>query len=150
MELKNVVPWGRSFDEYKEIFSLTEVDLKKSILGCSDGPASFNAELSGRGGKVVSVDPTYRFSTEQLKNRISEVYDEIMPQMHLNKEKYIWSSIPSVEELGKIRISTMNKFLDDYDIGKEENRYVDGSLPVLNFNDKEFDLALCFSFFVSL
>lgn len=115
MELKNVVPWGRSFKEYKEIFSLTEVDLKKSILGCGDGPASFNAELSAQGGDVVSVDPTYRFSAEQLQNRISEVYDEVMPQMHLNKEKYIWDSIPSVEELGNIRMSAMNEFIADYD-----------------------------------
>ena len=146
MELKNVVPWGRSFDEYKEIFSLTQVDLKKSILGCGDGPASFNTELSAQGGKVVSVDPTYRFSTKQLKNRISEVYDEVMPQMHLNKEKYIWDSIPSVEELGNVRMSAMDKFIVDYDKGKEEGRYVEASLPNLNFKDKQFDLALCSHF----
>ena len=146
MELKNVVPWGRSFEEYKEIFSLTQVDLKKSILGCGDGPASFNTELSAQGGKVVSVDPTYRFSAEQLKNRISEVYDEVMPQMHLNKEKYIWDSIPSVEELGNVRMSAMDKFIVDYDKGKEEGRYVEASLPNLNFKDKQFDLALCSHF----
>ena len=146
MELENVVPWGRSFEEYKEIFSLTEVDLKKSIVGCGDGPASFNAELSAQGGKVVSVDPTYRFSTEQLQNRISEVYDEVIPQMHLNKEKYIWDSISSVEELGKIRMSAMNKFIADYDSGKAEGRYVEASLPNLKFEDKQFDLALCSHF----
>ena len=146
MELKNVVPWGRSLEEYKEIFSLTEADLKKSILGCGDGPASFNAELSAQGGNVVSIDPTYRFSTEQLQNRISEVYDEVMPQVHLNKEKYIWDNIPSVEELGNIRMSAMNKFIADYDIGKEEGRYIEASLPNLEFKDKQFDFALCSHF----
>ena len=146
MELKNVVPWGRTLEEYKEIFSLTEVDLKKSILGCGDGPASFNAELSAQGGKVVSIDPTYRFSTEQLQSRISEVYDEIIPQMHLNKEKYIWGNIPSVEVLGNIRMSAMNKFITDYDIGKEEDRYIEASLPNLEFKDKQFDLSLCSHF----
>jgi hypothetical protein len=146
VELEDVVPWGRSFDEYKEIFSLTETDLKKSILGCGDGPASFNAQLSAQGGRVVSIDPTYRFTAKQLQNRISEVYDEIIPQMHINKEKYIWSSIPSVEELGSIRMSAMDKFLADYDGGKEESRYVEASLPNLNFIDKQFDLALCSHF----
>jgi len=102
VKLKNVVPWGRSFEEYKEIFSLTEKDLLKTILGCGDGPASFNADLSFKGGKVVSVDPTYCFNTEQLKSRIAEVYDEVMPQMQINKDKYLWESISSVEELGKI------------------------------------------------
>jgi hypothetical protein len=146
VELKNVVPWGRSFEEYKEIFSLTEVDLKKSILGCGDGPASFNTELSAQGGKVVSIDPTYHFNGEQLKNRILEVYAEIMPQMHLNKDQYIWASISSVEELGNIRMSAMDKFISDYDSGKEEHRYVEASLPNLNFKDKQFDLALCSHF----
>jgi hypothetical protein len=146
VELEDVVPWGRSFDEYKEIFSLTETDLKKSILGCGDGPASFNAQLSAQGGRVVSIDPTYRFTAKQLQNRISEVYDEIIPQMHINKEKYIWSSIPSVEELGSIRMSAMDKFFADYDGGKEESRYVEASLPNLNFIDKQFDLALCSHF----
>ena len=146
MELKNVVPWGRSFEEYQAIFSLTEADLKKSILGCGDGPASFNAELSAQGGKVVSVDPTYHFSTEQLQNRISEVYREIMPQMYLNKDKYIWDSIPSVEELGNIRMAAMSKFIADYDAGKKEGRYIEASLPNLKFKDKQFELALCSHF----
>ena len=146
MELKNVVPWGRSFEEYQAIFSLTEADLKKSILGCGDGPASFNAELSAQGGKVVSVDPTYHFSTEQLQNRISEVYREIIPQMYLNKDKYIWDSIPSVEELGNIRMAAMNKFIADYDAGKKEGRYIEAALPNLKFKDKQFELALCSHF----
>jgi len=146
MELKNVVPWGRSFEEYQAIFSLTEADLKKSILGCGDGPASFNAELSAQGGKVVSVDPTYHFSTEQLQNRISEVYREIMPQLYLNKDKYIWDSIPSVEELGNIRMAAMSKFIADYDAGKKEGRYIEASLPNLKFKDKQFELALCSHF----
>jgi len=146
MELKNVVPWGRSFEEYQAIFSLTEADLKKSILGCGDGPASFNAELSAQGGKVVSVDPTYHFSTEQLQNRISEVYREIMPQMYLNKDKYIWDSIPSVEELGNIRMAAMSKFIADYDAGKKEGRYIEAALPNLKFKDKQFELALCSHF----
>lgn len=143
MELENVVPWGRSIEEYKVIFSLSEADLKKSILGCGDGPASFNAELTALGGKVVSVDPTYQFNSEQLQIRISEVYDEVIPQMHLNKEKYIWKSIPSVDALGKIRMSAMRKFLEDYDDGKEEGRYIHDSLPQLNFKNLQFELALC-------
>ena len=146
MELKNIVPWGRSLEEYKEIFSLTEIELKKNILGCGDGPASFNAEFSAQGGTMVSVDPIYHFNAEQIQNRISEVYDEIMPQMYLNKDKYIWDSITSVEELGNRRMSAMGKFISDYDSGKDDGRYVEASLPNLNFKDKQFDLALCSHF----
>ena len=143
MELKNVVPWGRSFQEYREIFNLTEADLDKSILGCGDGPASFNSELTLRGGRVTSIDPTYLFSADALQSRIAEVYQEIMPQAEKNKEMYIWENIPSVEALGKIRMNAMNKFIADYETGKSEGRYIPESLPNLSFNDKSFDLALC-------
>jgi hypothetical protein len=68
--LTDVVPWGRSFDEYVAMFHLADADLARSILGCGDGPASFNAELTRRGGRVVSADPIYRFSADQIRSRI--------------------------------------------------------------------------------
>mgnify|MGYP001151519090 CR=1 FL=1 len=60
--LDTVVPWGRSFDEYVAMFSLSERDLRLPILGCADGRASFNAVLTRRGGNVISVDPICVFS----------------------------------------------------------------------------------------
>jgi hypothetical protein len=53
--LDKVVPWGRSYDEYVAMFDLTSSDLKLRVIGCGDGPAGFNAELTRRGGTVVSV-----------------------------------------------------------------------------------------------
>jgi hypothetical protein len=44
--LERVVPWGRSFDEYRRMFVLSSDDLRLRILGCADGPASFNAEAT--------------------------------------------------------------------------------------------------------
>jgi hypothetical protein len=49
MKLDEIVPWGRSLAEYQLMFSLTEADLSRDILGCGDGPASFNAEMTDRG-----------------------------------------------------------------------------------------------------
>lgn len=42
VKLDSVVPWGRSYEEYVRMFSLSEEDIRKLILGCGDGPASFN------------------------------------------------------------------------------------------------------------
>jgi hypothetical protein len=39
--LDNVVPWGRSFDEYRYIFSLTEEDLKKMIVTTQQGERKY-------------------------------------------------------------------------------------------------------------
>lgn len=143
MKLENIVPWGRSFDEYREIFSLTDSDLSKYILGCGDGPACFNADLSAAGGRVVSVDPSYCFNADQFRSRIDEVYEQIMPQMQINKDRYIWKSIASVEVLGEIRKQAMEKFLIDFEQGKTDQRYIEASLPRLDFEDQQFDLALC-------
>lgn len=78
MELAKVIPWGRSFKEYRAMFSLSDVDIEKTILGCGDGPASFNAELTESGGCIVSVDPVYQFNANDIRARIANVYPEVI------------------------------------------------------------------------
>lgn len=140
---RDIKPWGRSFNEYVRMFNLTSADLKRKIIGCGDGPASFNAELTERGGNVISVDPIYIFSADQIRHRIHEIYNDIIDQTQENQNKFIWQEIGSVEKLGKIRMSAMKKFLNDFSGGVIQKRYIPGELPFLPFNDKEFDLALC-------
>jgi hypothetical protein len=144
--LEKVVPWGRSFDEYLAMFALTEEDLGKRFLGCGDGPASFNCMMKRRGGYVVSADPIYRFSAEEIRSRINETYEEVMEQTRKNKDEFVWRHISSVDELGKVRMSAMDDFLSDYAAGLKEGRYINASLPVLPFADREFDIALCSHF----
>ncbi len=56
-KLDSVVPWGRTMDEYREMFLLAEEDMKKKIAGFGDGPACFNAEATRIGTDVTSYDP---------------------------------------------------------------------------------------------
>lgn len=141
--LENIVPWGRSFDEYVAMFALSETDLRERILGCGDGPASFNALLTRQGGHVLSVDPLYRFSTKDIEKRIDETFATVMEQTQKNNHEFIWTSIKSVDELGVLRMTAMEKFLSDYPQGIEQGRYVDGALPKLPFMDMAFNLAVC-------
>ncbi|MBL0700275.1 MAG: hypothetical protein JJV92_05280 [Desulfosarcina sp.] len=145
-ELEKVVPWGRSFEEYASIFSLTINDLNKEILGCSDGPASFNIEMKRNGRVCTSVDPIYQFTDVEIKKRITESFDEVLSQTRKNKNEFIWKNIKSVEELGKTRKNAMEQFLADFELGKKENRYIAGALPRLNLKNQQFDLALCSHF----
>ena len=145
-ELKQVVPWGRSFEEYASMFSLTDNDLNNKILGCSDGPASFNAQMKKNGQVCISVDPIYKFTAEGIEKRIDESFDEVLSQTRKNKNEFIWQNIKSVEELGKIRKNAMCQFLADFELGKKENRYIAGELPKLKFKNQQFDLALCSHF----
>jgi len=143
MKLKEIVPWGRSFREYRDMFLLKDDDLQKTILGCGDGPAAFNAELTKAGGKVVSTDPVYRFSVDQIRSRVRDVYPEIMSEVSKNPDDYIWDSIRNARQLAQVRMDAMELFFDDYEQGKKAGRYIDASLPQLPFESNAFDLALC-------
>src|SRR3989338_1966543 len=140
--LYKVVPWGRSYDEYVSMFDLTENDLVLRILGCGDGPAAFNSALTKRGGNVISIDPIYVFDAAQIKSRVSDTYETVITQMRKNKNDYVWGAIPSVEQLGNVRMSAMETFLADFEIGKQEGRYIAGELPSLPFESGRFDIAL--------
>lgn len=144
--LEKVVPWGRTFDEYVTLFALDSDDLGKTILGCGDGPASFNATLTSRGGSVVSIDPIYQFAEDEIARRIDETYEIVMEQTRQNADEFVWSHIRSIEELGQLRMGAMHDFLADYPQGKSTGRYIKGELPKLPFPDDAFDLALCSHF----
>lgn len=147
MELKNIVPWGRSLEEYRQMFLLSENDLKSKILGCGDGPSSFNYEATSLGGDIISIDPIYKYSEKDIKQRIIETSKEVIEQLRINKDKYVWKNIKSVEALYDIRTNSMDNFLRDYERGKSEGRYIYNTLPDLSsFTDKSFDIVLCSHF----
>jgi hypothetical protein len=141
--LQEVVPWGRSFDEYWRMFGLLDEDLRRRILGCGDGPASFNVEARARGAAVISCDPIYQWEAASIRERIAATYDLILEQTRRNADEFVWDSIGSVEALGQLRLAAMEMFLDDYGLGKAQGRYVACELPALPFTDSSFDLALC-------
>src|SRR5437867_2688281 len=95
---EEAVPWGRSFDEYRRMFDLTAEDLGKAILGCADGPASFNAEMCAqrRRRRVISCDPLYQFTKDQIRTRIDATYDTVIGQTHENRDKFVWDVITSI------------------------------------------------------
>ena len=87
MELSSIVPWGRSYGEYCRMFSLSERDLEGHILGCGDGPASFNAELTQNGGRIMSFDPIYKFSADEIRGRIQRVYPGMIAELARNAQQ---------------------------------------------------------------
>lgn len=143
LKLEKVVPWGRSVDEYIKMFNLTPDDLRLKILDCAAGPASFNAEMTGKGYSVISCDPIYQFTGEEISRRIEETYPAIMAGVEENRDSYVWQDIQSPAHLGQVRMAAMQQFLLDFPVGLRTGRYVFGELPVLPFQTGEFDLALC-------
>jgi hypothetical protein len=141
--LENVVPWGRSLDEYVRMFDLAESDLESRILDCGGGPASFNVEMHRRGRSVVSCDPIYRFSAADISRRIDETHDTILQKTAETRDRFLWHEMKSPEHVGQIRMAAMKQFLEDLSLGLAEGRYRVAELPALPFRDREFDIALC-------
>ncbi|MBX3012276.1 MAG: hypothetical protein KF832_12250 [Caldilineaceae bacterium] len=142
MTLDQVVPWGRSFAEYQLMFDLSPQVLRGKILGCGDGPASFNAELTAHGGDVISVDPIYAFSGAQIEERVRATYQTVVAQVQQSLDDYVWTRFRDPLELGEHRLAAMRDFLADYAAGQAEGRYQPQTLPTLAFADESFDLAL--------
>ncbi|MCG9790920.1 hypothetical protein [Flavobacterium algicola] len=148
-ELKNVVPWGRSLNEYKLLFNLDDLDLNKKIISFGDGPASFNSEMHELNKVVISIDPIYKFSKKEIEVQITETKFAVIEQMKLNQDSYNWKHIKNIEELECIRMGAMNKFLVDFELGRNQKRYIDHELPELtSYDDLEFDIGLSSHFLI--
>jgi hypothetical protein len=141
--LDQIVPWGRSFEEYERMFALGGADLASRMLGCADGPASFNAEATRRGLRVVSCDPLYHWDAGPIRDRIEATFDIVVEQTRRNAGEFVWdTAIASVDDLSRVRMDAMEVFLADYESGRRQGRYIDAELPALPFADQQFDLAL--------
>lgn len=146
-ELKNVVPWGRSLTEYQDMFCLTADDLPKKIAGFGDGPASFNAEWTQKGGYAISFDPIYHYPAEALRQQFASVRAIVLQQTRENLQHYVWKRYKNLDALEQARESAMNRFLADYEAGLAAKRYIPLELPEkAPFADESFDLGLCSHF----
>ncbi len=142
MKLENVVPWGRNLEEYQNMFLLSDTDLQSKILGCGDGPSSFNFEATTQHVNITSIDPIYQFTKNEIQQRINETSSVISEQLKQNQNDFVWKNIKSVDELVNIRLTAMDNFINDYENGKKENRYIHNELPKLSFENNSFDLVL--------
>ncbi len=148
-ELKNVVPWGRNLEEYSRIFKLSDSDYQSRIISFGDGPASFNFEMTNLNRKVISLDPIYQFTKDELTQRIAETKETILEQTRTNQDNFVWTNIKSIQELEQIRMDAMNNFIDDFDLGKTQKRYIYHELPnPTNYSDLSFDLGLSSHFLI--
>ena len=146
MRLEKVVPWGRSKREYFGMFNLDDNCLEKNILGCGDGPASFNAEMTACGGQVISCDPLYKFTGTEIFQRFEDSVDEVLNQVKATPDRWVWKYHANPDDLKNNRKEAIEKFVLDYEQGTLQKRYVKAELPALPFKENQFDIALCSHF----
>ena len=146
MLLESVVPWGRLASEYINMFALTPQDMKGRILDIAAGPSSFNAELTGQGKSIISVDPLYAFTAEQILSQFNANAETMLALTEANVDRFRWDEFKNPAQVARIRLRAMNNFLEDFAAGKDVGRYIEGGLPGLPFDGGAFDLALCSHF----
>lgn len=142
LELDEIVPWGRSYDEYRRMFDLDSSNLPEPILDCGAGPSSFCSEANRKGTRVVAIDPIYRFSSNEIEQRFHEEIPRIRTMLKENTEKYVFDRFETPAQVIQSRRESLEKFLEDYVDESDNERYVAGSIENLDFPDGEFDLAL--------
>lgn len=143
IKLNDVYPWGHNLAEYKAIFNLDDMDIRRPLVGFADGTSSVNSELTQLGHKMVSVDPIYQFTKQDIDRRLNDVMAQ--------SEQY-WRGLPEDHRQQAIaiagsRVKATKTFLVDFELGKQQGRYLPTALPgPFAFPDNTFSIGLCAHF----
>jgi hypothetical protein len=141
-DIKDIVAIGRTFDEYRAFFGLDGVDLRaQSILDAGGGVSSFVAEAGEKGIAVVSADRLYKFSHEELGQKLQEDVELTVRTLLGCSENYLWTYYRDADDLRLFRETAYKKFLADYK-GNRGKKYVTAEFPYSCFMDREFTLTL--------
>ncbi|HET8993893.1 MAG TPA: hypothetical protein VFN32_08840 [Rhodococcus sp. (in: high G+C Gram-positive bacteria)] len=132
---------SRSLAEYRAMFTLTDDDLRRRILDCPGGTASFTAEVCAAGGDVTACDPVYgRCTTIELAAMAQRESDRGNRYCRSHADDYVWTFFSDPDDHAFSRNEAGRRFSDHHLFHPE--RYIAGALPKLPFGDDAFDLVL--------
>lgn len=142
--LDRVAFFGRTLSEYTEMFHFEPENYRgKRVLDCASGPASFAAEANIIGVEVTACDPMYEKTVDELfpiaAHDIRLCLENKDAEINLFDRRLADEARQYAAERNKAAVN----FKNDFARGKEEGRYIAGSLPNLPFPDEYFNIALC-------
>ncbi|SDM84567.1 hypothetical protein SAMN04488137_2212 [Fictibacillus solisalsi] len=141
LDLERIVFIGRTFEEYFDMFSLSEEELQgKKILDCPGGACSFTAVGSKSGLDITACDIAYYHSGVDLKNKGLQDIEHAMEHMQKAQNNYKWGYFKDIEGLRNHRLSALQDCAKD--IEESSERYIPVKLPSLPFRNEEFDILL--------
>ncbi|SFL70709.1 hypothetical protein SAMN04487943_103206 [Gracilibacillus orientalis] len=141
LDLNRIIFIGRIYQEYLNMFSLSESELKgKKILDCPAGACSFTAVGNKSGLDITACDIAYDHSVESLKQKGLQDIEHAMEHMEKAKSNYKWDYFSDIAGLKKNRLSALHDCTND--MKKSTEKYIAVNLPSLPFKDGEFDILL--------
>ncbi|MEW6600496.1 MAG: class I SAM-dependent methyltransferase [Nitrospirota bacterium] len=143
LDIDRIAFFGRTYDEYMDIFCLDERSLRQGrVLDCPAGASSFAAEAYLKGIDVTACDIMYGLNTDKLFEKggqdIRHVFEKFDEASHL----YTWGYYKNKETVVSRRKRALELFAHDFTKGLAEGRYVQAELPELPFPDNCFSLVL--------
>lgn len=138
--LRQVAFFGRTLDEYLEMFALDLGALRgRRVLDVASGPGSFVAECLARGLDVTGCDPQYARDADAIVAQGRADVDACREQIRRNPESLQYADIDAFYRAKHV---ALDRFSADFRSRGGEGRYVTGCLPALPFADRAFDLVL--------
>ncbi len=53
----------------------------------------YNRELTQQKGNIISADPIYQFSTQEIESMLQKVFKEVISQVESNVSDFLWNQI---------------------------------------------------------
>lgn len=139
--INGVTALGFGLDEYIKMFGLTENELNMNILDCRAGASCFAAQMHQNSKSVIASDPLYQLPIDKVRNLVIAAKDSI--RQSFSEDSQVFSILKEkAEEFVQTAETGVQIFLDDFEDGLKEHRYVTDSLPNLPFKNEQFQLAL--------
>jgi hypothetical protein len=140
-DLDRIVFIGRTFEEYVKIFSLSKEELMgKKILDCPSGACSLTAKGNKLGLDISACDIAYYHEANDLKQKGLQDIEHAMEHVKNSVDSYLWEYFEDVEALKRARLHALNE--STIDMMEFPDRYFPATMPVLPFEDEEFDITL--------
>ncbi|OZB95481.1 SAM-dependent methyltransferase [Paenibacillus sp. XY044] len=141
IRLERIVFIGRTYDEYLRMFNVKPGELKgRTVLDCPGGACSFTAKVRQIGIEATAADIAYQFEPAALeaKGRLDIVH--AVQHVEILRDQYLWDEFGGPEGLRTERTRALTATV--LDMSQRPERYVAAVLPVLPFEDRQFDITL--------
>jgi hypothetical protein len=133
-----------------DMFDLSELSFTMRFLEYQSGPSAFQAELRQQAAHLVSYDSWFNLNKATLAAEILNSFDTRLTQITARQEEFDLRRYGRLEDLVAYRRLGVEKFLQDYDLGHAEGRYLSMPAGTLPFQDFFYDYALSAHHFFSL
>ena len=147
--MERTVLWGHHLEEYRDMFDLQESSFSMRFLEFQCGPSAFQYDLRGRSAHLVSYDDWFCLDKKAISGQIEESFETRLVQISAQPQSFNFSRYGGLEALVAYRREGVAHFLQDYDLGHAEGRYLPAATKTLAFEPFFFDYALSAHHFFS-